>query len=42
MSSATVAKDWDLGDGGGLVELVVACGVEASFCASLDEQRIVT
>ena len=39
MFPATVTENLNFGDGGGLDELVIAHGVEASFGASLDEQR---
>ena len=40
MFPATVTENSNFGDGGGLHELVIAHGVEASFGASLDEQRV--
>ena len=40
MSPATKTGDSDFGDGGGLQELVLARGIEASFGASLDEHRV--
>ena len=40
MPPATVAGDSDFEDGGGVLEVVLARGIEASFCASLDEQRV--
>ena len=40
MFPAMVTGNSNFGDGRGLVQLVVAHGVEASFGASLDEQRV--
>ena len=40
MSPATMTGDSDFGDGGGLRELVLARGIEASFGASLDKHRV--